>query len=165
MQHHKYSLTELENMMPWEREIYLGLLTEWIKEENKRIEAENAKLKQSSKQRGYDMAVEVTVDPEVVKKVDRNGDGHISQEEMEMNLEFKRKELEDADARRDAMRKMTWFALMGMLLYPLGILVTSMLGYEGTAKIIGDIAPTYFVAISALVAAYFGANAYVDKKK
>ena len=84
-----------------------------------------------------------------------------------MNLEFKRKELEDADGfRRDAMRKMTWFALMGMLLYPLGILVTSMLGYEGTAKIIGDIAPTYFVAISALVAwNYFGANAYVDKKK
>ena len=111
------------------------------------------------------MAVEVTVDPEVAQKVDRNGDGHISQEEMEMNLEFKRKELEDADARRDAMRKMTWFALMGMLLYPLGILVTSMLGYEETAKIIGNIAPTYFVAISALVAAYFGANAYVDKKK
>ena len=161
MQHHKYSLTELENMMPWEREIYIGLLTEYVKEENERIERENAK----QKQRGYDMAVEVTVDPEVAKKVDRNGDGHISQEEMEMNLEFKRKELEDADARRDAMRKMTWFALMGMLLYPLGILVTSMLGYEGTAKIIGDIAPTYFVAISALVAAYFGANAYVDKKK
>ena len=45
MQHHKYSLTELENMMPWEREIYLGLLTEWIKEENKRIEQENAKMK------------------------------------------------------------------------------------------------------------------------
>ena len=44
MQHHKYSLTEIENMMPWEREIYLGLLTEWIKEENKRIEQENAKM-------------------------------------------------------------------------------------------------------------------------
>ena len=161
MQHHKYSLTELENMMPWEREIYMGLLMQWIKEENERIEKEKSK----QKQRGTKMAVEVTVDPEVAQKVDRNGDGHISQEEMEMNLEFKRKELEDADARRDAMRKMTWFALMGMLLYPLGILVTSMLGYEGTAKIIGDIAPTYFVAISALVAAYFGANAYVDKKK
>ena len=161
MQHHKYSLTELENMMPWEREIYMGLLMQWIKEENERIEKEKSK----QKQRGTKMAVEVTVDPEVAQKVDRNGDGHISKEEMEMNLEFKRKELEDADARRDAMRKMTWFALMGMLLYPLGILVTSMLGYEGTAKIIGDIAPTYFVAISALVAAYFGANAYVDKKK
>ena len=105
-----------------------------------------------------------TVDPEVAKK-DLNGDGHITQKELEMDLELKRKELEDADARRDAMRKMTWFALMGMLLYPAGILITSMLGYEGAAKIIGDIAPTYFVAISALVAAYFGANAYVDKGK
>ena len=41
MQHHKYSLTELENMM-WEREIYMGLLMQWIKEENERIEKENA---------------------------------------------------------------------------------------------------------------------------
>ena len=34
MQHHKYSLTEIENMMPWEREIYTGLLTQYIEEEN-----------------------------------------------------------------------------------------------------------------------------------
>ena len=46
MQHHKYSLTELENMMPWEREIYMGLLMQWIKEENERIEKEKAKQKQ-----------------------------------------------------------------------------------------------------------------------
>ena len=45
MQHHKYSLTELENMLPWEREIYVGLLSEWVKEENERIEKENAKMK------------------------------------------------------------------------------------------------------------------------
>tara|TARA_R100000697_G_C5358546_1_gene173891 strand:- start:319 stop:495 length:177 start_codon:yes stop_codon:yes gene_type:complete len=37
MQHHKYSLTEIENMMPWEREIYTGLLTQYIEEENLRI--------------------------------------------------------------------------------------------------------------------------------
>lgn len=107
----------------------------------------------------------ITTDPSVAKQYDANGDGHISQEEMEMNLEFRRKELEDADARRDAMRKMTWFALLGMLLYPAGIFITSFLGQEKAASIIGDIAPTYFVAISALVAAYFGANAYADKKK
>ena len=46
MQHHKYSLTELENMMPWEREIYMGLLAQWVKEENERIGKENAKMKQ-----------------------------------------------------------------------------------------------------------------------
>ncbi len=45
MQHHKYSLTELENMMPWEREIYMGLLAKWIQDENERIEKENAKMK------------------------------------------------------------------------------------------------------------------------
>jgi hypothetical protein len=37
MQHHKYSLTELESMLPWEREIYVDMLLEHIKEENKKI--------------------------------------------------------------------------------------------------------------------------------
>ena len=37
MQHHKYSLTELENMVPWEREIYVGLLNEHIRDENERL--------------------------------------------------------------------------------------------------------------------------------
>tara|TARA_S200000501_G_scaffold134938_1_gene127698 strand:- start:3546 stop:3722 length:177 start_codon:yes stop_codon:yes gene_type:complete len=34
MQHHKYSLTEIENMIPWERDIYLGLLNQYIEDEN-----------------------------------------------------------------------------------------------------------------------------------
>ena len=38
MQHHKYSLTEIENMMPWERDIYLGLLNQYIEEENSKME-------------------------------------------------------------------------------------------------------------------------------
>ena len=37
IQHHNWSLTELENMMPWEREIYVGLLVEHVTEENERI--------------------------------------------------------------------------------------------------------------------------------
>ena len=37
MQHHKYSLTELENMIPWEREIYLNLLIKYVAEENERL--------------------------------------------------------------------------------------------------------------------------------
>jgi FtsH-binding integral membrane protein len=94
---------------------------------------------------------------------DTNGDGKVTDEEREMYLEFKRKEMEDADAQRDAMRKMTWFALAGMLLYPATILVTSLMGADKAAAIIGDIAPTYFVAISALVAAFFGADAIKGK--
>jgi len=38
MQHHKYSLTEIENMMPWERDIYLSLLNQYVEEENARIQ-------------------------------------------------------------------------------------------------------------------------------
>ena len=36
MQHHKYSLEDIENMMPWEREVYVTLLTQYIEEENER---------------------------------------------------------------------------------------------------------------------------------
>jgi|TARA_B100000902_G_C27211413_1_gene864566 hypothetical protein len=43
MQHHKYSLTELENMLPWEREIYVGLLSQYIKEENEKAQQRNNK--------------------------------------------------------------------------------------------------------------------------
>ena len=37
MQHHKYSLNDLENMLPWEREIYIILIKEYIEEENRKI--------------------------------------------------------------------------------------------------------------------------------
>ena len=45
MQHHKYSLSELENMMPWERSIYVSLLIKYLQEEKERIELQ----KQSKK--------------------------------------------------------------------------------------------------------------------
>jgi hypothetical protein len=37
MQHHKYSLTELENMLPWERDIYISMLIQYVEEENQKI--------------------------------------------------------------------------------------------------------------------------------
>ena len=36
MQHHNYSLYDLEQMIPWEREVYVTMLIEWIKEDNER---------------------------------------------------------------------------------------------------------------------------------
>ena len=41
MQHHNYSLSDLENMIPWEGEIYVDMLLEHIKEENKKQEEQN----------------------------------------------------------------------------------------------------------------------------
>jgi len=43
MQHHKYTLADLENMLPWEREIYVDMLISYIKEENDKREREKNK--------------------------------------------------------------------------------------------------------------------------
>ena len=45
MQHHKYSLTELEDMIPWEREIYIGLLMNFLREEEGKIKEEEQRSK------------------------------------------------------------------------------------------------------------------------
>ena len=45
MQHHKYSLTEIEAMLPWERDVYVSLLINYIKEENERKRRDKEKVK------------------------------------------------------------------------------------------------------------------------
>ena len=96
---------------------------------------------------------------------DTNGDGKVTKEEQAMYLEFKRKELEDADAMRDAQRSMAWFALFGMLLYPAIVLLANLIGMDQAAKILGDMAAVYFVSVEAIVAAFFGAQAVGKAKK
>ncbi len=46
IQHHKWSLSEIENLVPFERQVYVLLLQQWIKEENDRIAEQNRKAKQ-----------------------------------------------------------------------------------------------------------------------
>lgn len=100
--------------------------------------------------------------------LDADGDGVITDEEMAKAreiAEFKHKQAmrDNEDKKEDQIRAMAWFALWGMLLYPVLILATSFFDVGDAATIIGDIAPTYFVAIAGLVAAFFGATAYMKK--
>lgn len=101
--------------------------------------------------------------------LDTDGDGIITDEEMARakeiaEFEHKRKMQENEDAKEDQIRQMAWFALWGMLLYPITIIATSILGQDTASQLVADIAPTYFVAIAGLVAAFFGANAYAKGK-
>ena len=95
---------------------------------------------------------------------DFNGNGVIDLEEREIMLEDRRRRMEDEDAKRDAQRSMTWFALSGMVLYPVAIIVSSVTGLDTAAGLIADIANIYVVSVSALVGAYFGFNAMGTKK-
>lgn len=95
---------------------------------------------------------------------DLNGNGKIDPEEREILLEDRRLKMEDADHKRDAQLRMTWFALWGMLIYPIGIVIADLIGYDTTGRLLADIAPTYFVAISALVASFFGFSSLGAKK-
>jgi len=95
---------------------------------------------------------------------DTNGDGKVSKAEEAMYLEFKRKELEDMDAMRDAQRSMAWFALSGMLLYPFAVVIAVLAGLNQASEILGDMAATYFVAVAGIVAAFFGSQAYSKGK-
>ena len=94
-------------------------------------------------------------------KFDADGD---SAEEMQMDLEFKRKRLEDEDLMRDAQRNMAWFALFGMLLYPALVVFCMYIELGIAANILGDMAPTYFVSVAAIVAAFYAKSA-IEKKK
>jgi hypothetical protein len=102
--------------------------------------------------------------PEVNPNIDLNGDGVITDEELALHLEARRKELEDADAMRDAQRNMAWFALFGMLLYPFAVVGASWMGLSEAASTLGSMAPTYFVAVAAIVAAFYAKEAMGSKK-
>ena len=102
--------------------------------------------------------------PSGFHNADLNGDGVVDDEEKQMELEFRRKALEDQDAMRDAQRNMTWFALFGLLLYPFAVVGASLAGLDEAQKTLGSMAPTYFVAVAGIVAAFFGAQAYTKKK-
>lgn len=122
----------------------------------------------------YDEDIKKIADPysvkNLIKKYDIEGNGVISQEEMDVieriiELESRKAKEMDRDKRENAMRGMAWFALFGMLLYPITIMITSWLNLESASSIIGDIAPTYFVAIAGLVATFFGTQAYSNKQQ
>jgi hypothetical protein len=95
---------------------------------------------------------------------DLNNNGKIDPDERDLMLEDRRLRMEDADHKRDAQLRMTWFALFGLLIYPLGIVAADIWGYDTTGQLLADIAPTYFIAISGLVAAFFGFTSMGAKK-
>ena len=93
--------------------------------------------------------------------LDIDGDGIVTDEELDMDERMMR--LENEDKRQDAQRYMAWFALWGMLLYPSLVVIARLIGLDQAAKILGDMAAVYYVSVAAIVAAYFGTQALNNK--
>ena len=98
------------------------------------------------------------------EEADNNGSGSIEKHEWDLLLlEDKRRRIEDEDAHRDQTRKMAWFALWGMLLYPFGVVFTSALGLDNASAIIGSMASIYFVSVAGVVSVFMGVTSLVKK--
>jgi hypothetical protein len=100
------------------------------------------------------------------KKFDVDGNGSIDQAEWDrMALEDRRLRMQDEDAQRDAQRRMTWFALSGMLLYPFAVILADVFVLLEAARILGSMASIYFVSVAGIVSVFFGANALAKGKQ
>lgn len=94
--------------------------------------------------------------------MDRDGDGIISDEELETSKLIQ--DLELQHERANAQRAMSWFALWGMLLYPSLVVVSEFFGMTQAASILGDMAAVYFVSVAGILAAFFGSQAWSNRK-
>tara|TARA_B100000963_G_scaffold176428_1_gene153477 strand:- start:2185 stop:2568 length:384 start_codon:yes stop_codon:yes gene_type:complete len=100
--------------------------------------------------------------------LDKDGDGIVTDEELAMDekmlrLQDLKSDIENEDKKQDAQRMMAWFALFGMLLYPFAVVLANWIGLDQAAKILGDMAATYFVSVAAIVAAFYAKEAITKK--
>ena len=100
--------------------------------------------------------------------LDKDGDGIVTDEELAMDekmlrLQDLKSDIENEDKKQDAQRMMAWFALFGMLLYPFAVVLANWIGLDQAAKILGDMAATYFVSVAAIVAAFYAKEAIAKK--
>ena len=89
-------------------------------------------------------------------KYDLNDNGKIDPEEREIMLADRRRIMIDADAKRDAQRRMAWFSLTGMLLFPFGVVFTVWMELPRASEMLSSMSNIYYVSIAAIVAAYYG---------
>ena len=98
----------------------------------------------------------------ILNDADLDGDGIIT--DAELNRHERMISIENADKKQDAMRNMAWFALGGMLLYPFAVVVAILIGVPEAAKILGSMAPTYFVSVAGIVTAFYVSTVYSKPK-
>jgi len=101
---------------------------------------------------------------EEMQKYDMNGNGVIDPDERELLLQDRRMEILDADAKRDAQRRITYMAASGILLFPFSVVATEAFGLSGASTLLADMSTIYYGSISVIIGAYFGFSNMAAKK-
>tara|TARA_B110000093_G_scaffold164716_1_gene188626 strand:+ start:368 stop:631 length:264 start_codon:yes stop_codon:yes gene_type:complete len=78
---------------------------------------------------------------------------------------FDERQIVWADKMRETQRRMAWFSLYGMLLYPVTLIILDLLGRKVAIEALVNIAPTYFVSVAAIIAAYYTKEAIIERSK
>ena len=89
-------------------------------------------------------------------KYDLNDNGKIDPDEKAIMLEDRRRIMIDQDAKRDAQRRMAWFSLTGMLVFPFGVIFTEWMRIPQASLMLASMSNIYYVSIAAIVGAYYG---------
>ena len=89
-------------------------------------------------------------------KYDLNDNGKIDPDERAIMLEDRRRIMIDQDAKRDAQRRMAWFSLTGMLVFPFGVIFTEWMELPQASLMLASMSNIYYVSIAAIVASYYG---------
>ena len=74
-------------------------------------------------------------------------------------------DIDNNDKKDDAQRRMTWIALLGMLMYPFLVLLGDYFGIPHASDLISGMSAVYFASVSAIIMVFFGANAYIRTRK
>lgn len=82
----------------------------------------------------------------------------VTKEELELKKE--EIELENADLKADARRRMAWTAILSMVMFPLLVFVAP----DTIITILGEMSPMFFMSMAGIVAAFFGVDAWISKK-
>jgi len=96
----------------------------------------------------------------IYAQYDVDGDGIVTDDELEMMKEMH--EIERLDRKQRKQSYMAWYALVGMISYPILIITTELFGLANASKLLTDIAPTYFIAAAGVAGAFMGFSA-MDK--
>lgn len=98
-----------------------------------------------------------------MSEFDLDSDGQVTEAELERSSRII--DIENKDAKGDAQRKMAWYALSGLVFYPLLIVFATFFDMPEASKILGETAGAYFLAVAGIVAAFFGKEAYLGKSR